>query len=131
PRRFSYHARWQQAAAGAADRRVPLPPWFEGEPLAGVDAEPELPISALRRFLLQPAESLLERMGLRLVEIEAHGDDVEPLAAPERGLERSVLQRALFDELLLGHDDAAIHATLRARGLLPSGAAGRRVLADQ
>src|SRR5690606_17876126 len=30
PRRFSYHARWQQAAAGAADRRVPLPPWFAG-----------------------------------------------------------------------------------------------------
>ncbi|GHD75573.1 RecBCD enzyme subunit RecC [Luteimonas padinae] len=133
PRRFSYHARWQQAAAGAADRRVPLPPWFEGEPLGAAEAAAavELPISALRRFLLQPAESLLERMGLRLVEIEAHGDDVEPLAAPERGLERSVLQRALFDELLQGRDDAAIHATLRARGLLPSGAAGRRVLADQ
>ncbi|QDW66699.1 exodeoxyribonuclease V subunit gamma [Luteimonas granuli] len=131
PRRFSYHARWQQAAAGAADRRVPLPPWFEGAPLAGDDLEPELPIGALRRFLLQPAESLLERMGLRLVEIEAHGDDVEPLAAPERGLERSVLQRALFDELLQGHDEARIHATLRARGLLPSGASGRRVLADQ
>ncbi len=131
PRRFSYHARWQQAAAGAADRRVPLPPWFEAEPLADAEAPPELPISALRRFLLQPAESLLERMGLRLVEIEAHGDDVEPLAGPAPGLERSVLQRALFDELLHGRDDATIHASLRARGLLPSGAAGRRVLADQ
>ena len=131
PRRFSYHARWQQAAAGAADRRVPLPPWFEGEPLADAEAQPELPISALRRFLLQPAESLLERMGLHLVEIEAQGDDVEPLAGPGSGLERHQLQRALFDELLQGRDDAAIHASLRARGLLPSGAAGRRVLADQ
>lgn len=131
PRRFSYHARWQQAAAGAADRRVPLPPWFEGEPLADAEAPPELPIGALCRFLLHPAESLLARMGLRLVEIEEQGDDVEPLAGPGPGLERSVLQRALFDELLLDRDDAAIHASLRARGLLPSGAAGRRVLADQ
>ncbi|NLA66692.1 MAG: exodeoxyribonuclease V subunit gamma, partial [Gammaproteobacteria bacterium] len=124
PRRFSYHARWQQAAAGAADRRVPLPPWFEAEPLADAEAPPELPISALRRFLLQPAESLLERMGLRLVEIEAHGDDVEPLAGPAPGLERSVLQRALFDELLDGRDDATIHASLRARG--PAARAGGR-----
>lgn len=131
PRRFSYHARWQQAAAGAADRRVPLPPWFAGEPFARGEEEPELSINVLRRFLLNPAESLLERMGMRLVEVEAHGDDLEPLAGPEGGLERSILQRALFDELLQGRDEDAIHAALRARGLLPSGAAGRRVLADQ
>ena len=131
PRRFSYHARWQQAAAGAAERRVPLPPWFAGAPLPAGDIETDVPLAALRRFLLHPAESLLERMGLRLVEIGAQGDDVEPLAAPDGGLARSVLQRALFDALLQGHDDARIHATLRARGLLPSGAPGRRVLADQ
>src|SRR5699024_7982647 len=95
------------------------------------EAEPELPISALRRFLLHPAEALLERMGMRLVEIQEQGEDLEPLAAPGGGLERSVLQRALFDELLQGREDAAIHASLRARGLLPSGASGRRVLADQ
>src|SRR5690606_20427079 len=47
------------------------------------------------------------------------------------GLERSRLQRALFNELLQGRDEASAHAALRARGLLPSGAAGRRVLADQ
>ncbi|MGY0633440.1 exodeoxyribonuclease V subunit gamma [Luteimonas sp. A478] len=131
PRRFSYHARWQQAAAGAVDRRVALPPWFVGDPFAPGEAEPELSISALRRFLLHPAEELLARMGMRLIEIEEHGDDLEPLAAPGGGLERSVLQRELFDELLRGRDDAAIHASLRARGLLPSGASGRRVLADQ
>ncbi|NZA27740.1 exodeoxyribonuclease V subunit gamma [Luteimonas sp. SJ-92] len=131
PRRFSYHARWQQAAAGAADRRQPLPPWFAGEPFAPGEAEPELPISALRRFLLHPAEELLARMGMRLVEIEEQGADLEPLAAPGAGLERSVLQRALFNELLRGLDDPVIHASLRARGLLPSGAAGRRVLVDQ
>src|SRR5690606_25755588 len=50
---------------------------------------------------------------------------------PAGGLDRNALQHALFDELLRGRDEAAIHASLRARGLLPSGAAGRRVLADQ
>src|SRR5690606_25783584 len=79
PRRFSYHVRWQEAAAGAANRREPLPPWFEGEPFERGEAEPELSINVLRRFLLHPAESLLERMGMRLVEVEEHGDDVEPL----------------------------------------------------
>ena len=131
PRRFSYHARWQQAAAGAADRRVPLPPWFAGERFEAGEAEPELPISALQRFLLHPAKVLLERMGMRLVEVEEHGDDVEPLSAPGSGLERSILQRAVFEALLPGRDEAAVHASLRARGLLPSGAAGRRLLADQ
>src|SRR5690606_19442982 len=131
PRRFSYHARWQQAAAGAADRRVPLPPWFAGEPLSPDEAAPELPIAALRRFLLHPAEALLERMGVRIAGIAEHADDLEPLSAPAGGLDRNALQHALFDELLRGRDEAAIHASLRARGLLPSGAAGRRVLADQ
>ncbi|WP_374012660.1 exodeoxyribonuclease V subunit gamma [Pseudoxanthomonas koreensis] len=131
PRRFSYHAQWQQAAAGAADRRVPLPPWFAGEPFTPGEAEPQLAISALRRFLLHPAEELLARMGMRLVDIEQQGEDVEPLAAPGAGLERNNLQRAVFDELLRGRDESAIHAALRARGLLPSGAPGRRVLADQ
>ena len=131
PRRFSYHARWQQAAAGAADRRVPLPPWFEGEPFEPGEAGPELPISALRRFLLQPAEELLTQLGMRLVEIQQQGEDLEPLAAPGSGLQRSLLQRALFDALLQGRDEESVHAALRARGLLPSGAAGRRVLADQ
>ncbi|MEN1925295.1 exodeoxyribonuclease V subunit gamma [Luteimonas qiangzhengi] len=131
PRRFSYHAQWQQAAAGAVDRRVVLPPWFVGDPLAPDEAGPELPISVLQRFLLHPAEALLARMGMRLVDIEAHGVDLEPLAAPGSGLERSVLQRELFNELLQGRDEPAIHASLRARGLLPSGASGRRVLADQ
>ena len=131
PRRFSYHGRWQQAAAGAADRRTPLPPWFVGEALPAADGAPELSISVLRRFLLQPAEALLERMGMRLVEIEAQGEDLEPLAAPGTPLERGGLQRALFHALLQGGDEATIHASLRARGLLPSGAPGRRVLADQ
>src|SRR5690606_33911273 len=54
-----------------------------------------------------------------------------PLAAPGSGLERSVLQRELFNELLQGRDEPAIHTSRRARGLLPSGASGRRVLAGQ
>src|SRR5690606_32781298 len=53
------------------------------------------------------------------------------LAAPGGGLDRHRLQQALFDELMQGRDEETAHASLRARGLLPSGAAGRRVLADQ
>lgn len=130
PRRFSYAARWREAAAGAGRRRVPLPPWFEGELLPAPDAEPDLPLSALRRFLMRPAEELLRRMDVRLVGIEERGEDLEPLDAPAGGLERSRLQHALFEALLQGHDDARIHAHLRARGLLPSAAPGRRVLAE-
>ncbi|WP_043739975.1 exodeoxyribonuclease V subunit gamma [Luteimonas sp. J29] len=130
PRRFSYAAHWREAAAGAGRRRAPLPPWFEGEPLPAPDAEPDLPLSALRRFLMRPAEELLRRMDVRLVGIDERGEDLEPLDAPAGGLERSRLQHALFEELLQGHDDARIHARLGARGLLPSAAPGRRVLAE-
>ena len=39
------------------------------------------------------------------------------------------MQRAAFDALLAGDDEASLQASLRARALLPSGAAGRRALA--
>ncbi|MDH7454397.1 exodeoxyribonuclease V subunit gamma [Luteimonas composti] len=131
PRRFSYREHWRVAAAGSTAKRVALPPWFDGEALDPLEEEPALSIDALRRFLLRPAEQLLARMGLRLPEVEARGEDIEPLAAPAGGLERARLQRAVFDALLRGERPAAIHADLRARGLLPSGPLGHRVLAAQ
>ena len=131
PRRFSYRAQWRAAARPSSAPRIALPAWFEGGALAPPgEVEAALSIDALRGFLLRPAEALLkQRLGLRLAEIEDAGRDVEPLAAPGRGLERSRLQRAVFDALLRGEDEAATHAALRARGLLPSGASGRRALA--
>ena len=131
PRRFSYRRQWREAAAQPAARRVSLPPWFEGGALAPVDDAGPLPVEALRRFLLHPAGELMKRLGVRLPEVEAPGEDIEPLAAPDTGLERAQLQHAVFDGLLRGESEAASHATLRARGLLPSGAPGRRVLAGE
>ncbi len=128
---FSYRAAWQPAAGRLAGSREKLPPWLDPAlvlaPPAGGEAE--LSLDALRRFLLAPAEQFLrQRLGLRLVEREAVGEDLEPLQAPSHGLERHVLQRAVFDARLAGQDVAAMHPALRARGLLPSGPIGVRVL---
>ena len=70
-----------------------------------------------------------QRLDIRLAEIEDAGEDIEPLQAPGHGLQRNRLQRAAFDALLAGGDEASLQASLRARALLPSGAAGRRALA--
>src|SRR5690606_17359789 len=152
PRRFSYSAQWWPAAAQPMVRRVPLPAWFDGEALAPLDdgqaagavaagmqaagapaadaANPAtLTLDELRRFLQAPAEAFLrQRLGLRLAEVQEIDQDVEPLLAPGRGIERQLLQQAVFDAVLRGDDDATTHALLRARGLLPSGPLGRRAL---
>ncbi|WP_411833445.1 exodeoxyribonuclease V subunit gamma [Pseudoxanthomonas mexicana] len=130
PRRFSYRQSWWKAAAGAR-RRGPLPRWFDGATMAMPMGEPEarLPVDALKRFLAAPAQAFLQqKLGLRLAEVERAGDDIEPLLAPAAGLEKHALQQAVFAAALRGDSDAAAHAALRARGLLPSGPLGRRAL---
>ncbi|WP_149195618.1 exodeoxyribonuclease V subunit gamma [Luteimonas suaedae] len=131
-RRFSYRRQWWPAASQPAQRRTPLPPWFDGAALAPADdatEEDALSLDTLRRFLQAPADSFLRhRLGMRLAEVEAPEGDVEPLLAPGRGLARHALQRAVFDACLRGDDDATTQALLRARGLLPSGPLGRRTL---
>jgi len=135
PRLFSYRGPWRDAAAALSGARAPMAPWMP----AGValpaedsnrdDGARELPIDALRRFLADPAASFLQqRLDLRLAPIEAAGDDIEPLQGPASGLERYALQHAVFAARLAGDDTAMMQARLRARGLLPSGAAGRRAL---
>lgn len=133
PRRFSYHAQWWPAAAQPAQKRVPLPAWFGDQALAAPGGEPEatLSLDELRRFLQAPADVFLrQRLGLRLAEVEEVDEDVEPLLSPGRRFARQALQKAVFDAVLRDDDDATTHALLRARGLLPSGALGRRTLED-
>src|SRR5690606_27795691 len=134
PRHFSYGAHWHPAAGRLSGARTTLSPWMRADaPLAPQEAlENELSLDALRRFLPAPAEQFLrQRLGLRLPEVEQAGEDIEPLRAPGRGLERHQLQHAVFDALLAGEaDHDALHARLRARGLLPSGPLGRRALDD-
>lgn len=137
PRRFSYRAAWHPAAGRVSGARVPVAPWMPAEiDLAPAgEGEDALSIDALRRFLVAPAEAFLrQRLGVRLPDAGETGDDVEPLQAPARGLERQHLQRAVFAALLEGDADATLHATLhaalRASGLLPSGPSGWRALVD-
>jgi exodeoxyribonuclease V gamma subunit len=132
---FSYRGHWHPAADSLSGARKALSPWIERDALLAVREplldERELSLEALRRFLLDPAGQFLkQRLALRLPEIESVEDDIEPLQAPARGLQRSLLQRAVFDALLEGHDAAAMQPLLRARGLLPSGAPGRRALLE-
>lgn len=130
-RRFSYHRQWHEAASRATASRTPLPAWFGDAPLAEGDAAGNaLALDDLKRFLLDPAGMFLkQRLQLRTDAIDARGSDTEPLVEPGRGLARSRLQRAVFSALLHGEDDAAIHAALRARAMVPSGAAGQRTVA--
>lgn len=134
-RLYSYRAYWHPAAGRLsgqlAGTRSALAPWSDAAhalaPPAG--EESSLPLDALRRFLQAPAERFLrERLQLRLPELKDAGEDIEPLQAPARGLPHARLQRAVFDRLLAGEAAEALHAPLRARGLLPSGPAGRRAL---
>lgn len=132
-RHFSYREHWHHAAARLSGARTTLAPWMDAATALAppLDVETELSLDALRRFLMAPAEQFLrQRLGLRLTELDAAGEDVEPLQAPGRGLERNQLQRAVFDALLAGVEADAMHPVLRARGLLPSGPLGRRALAE-
>ncbi len=132
-RLFTYRGHWHPAAAQLSGARSALPPWMDAAAALAPPAEPEteLTLDALRRFLLDPCGQFLQqRLGLRLPEVEAAGEDIEPLQAPGRGLQHALLQRAVFDALLDGHDAEAMQARLRARGLLPSGPAGGRALAQ-
>ena len=130
---FSYRRHWHPAADSLSGERKPLSPWMRAD--AGLptsaEVENELPLNMLRRFLMDPAGSFLsQRLGMRLPELDEIGEDIEPLQAPRRGLERHALQRAVFDALLRGDGMRAMQAELRARGLLPSGHAGARALEE-
>ena len=130
-RLFSYRGHWHPAAGRLSGTRGALAPWMaRAQSLAPAgDVDAELPLDALRRFLLAPAEQFLrQRLGLRLPETEQANEDIEPLQLPAGGLQRMQLQRAVFDALLDGRDAAAMRPALRARGLLPSGPLGQRAL---
>ncbi len=130
PRRFSYRGEWHRAAvSGAPSESLPV---FAPAPVvrcsdSAVAPEP-VALAALRRLLVDPADAYLRQtLAMRLPEPADTIDDVEPLAAPGRGLERSLLQRAVFDAWVAS-DTGDLAAHLRARAMLPAGAAGQRAL---
>ncbi|ASR42980.1 exodeoxyribonuclease V subunit gamma [Xanthomonas citri pv. mangiferaeindicae] len=134
PRRFSYRAQWQPAAARIGGARTelapwcatPLPPRADAATLSPADAA--LSLDALRRFLVAPAAQFLrERLDLRLADEAEVGQDVEPLLVAGGGLERAALHQQVFEALLAGRE-TGLFEHLRARALLPSGPLGRRQL---
>ncbi len=130
-RRYSYRRQWHPAAGALSAPRQALPPWFGGDPLPSGErddtAETSVSLDELYRFLTRPAEQFLrQRLGIRIDEIAEVASDQEPLLAPSHGLERYALQQLVFEAVLRGDDDAQIHAALRARALLPTGAIGQR-----
>ena len=131
PRVFSYRAAWHPAAGRLAGARRALPAWMDAAVALAppAQAEDDVPLDALRRFLLDPAGQFLrQRLQLRLPDPDEALEDIEPLQAPDRGRARTQLQRTVFERLLAGAQAEALYAPLRARGLVPSGPLGRRVL---
>lgn len=128
PRHYSYQQEWHPAADALRAPRRDAEPWFV-EPLSDIALPQELDLVALRRFLADPAGQFLrQRMGLRLPdEVEGH-DDIDPLTAPARGLDRWRLQQVVFDACVEADTDG-LARRLRARALLPSGPLGERQLA--
>ncbi len=128
---FSYRGHWHPAAGRLSGTRETLAPWMDAANALAppIELERELSLDSLRRFLQAPAEHFLrQRLGLRLPDAEQANEDIEPLQAPGRGLERNALQRAVFDALREGRDADTLHPALRARGMLPTGPLGQRAL---
>lgn len=133
PRRFSYDGRWQ-AAAETRPEAATLPP-FAPRPLkrAGDGAGGALSLDALRGALARPqAYWLRHGLRLRLPGDEAAVEEHEPMGPPD-ALLRHALRHAAFEAWLREGrrpDEGGLHARLLARGLVPAGADGRRVVAE-
>ena len=131
PRVFSYRANWQPAAQRPEAPRQSLPIWLpEHAPLARVDAsETALSLTRLQQFFKAPAKQFLrQRLALRQPEIDAAGEDVEPLQVPQHGLDKHALQQAVCAALLTGETAAVMLPRLRAQALLPAGPLGEQGL---
>ena len=121
-RLFSYAQEWAQAHSKRnAQAENPL---FLGAPLTPAEADwREVSLQALTSFFANPARFLLaRRLRLRLQELETLPDE-EPQQVV--GLERYQLCRELVTDALSGVElPSRADARLRARGILPPGAAG-------
>ena len=115
-------------------QRGGLQPWFDETSGTGAPSpatrETRVSLEELRRFFGNPARAFLQqRLGLRLAGDIDDSDDVEPLLAPERGLDHQRVQQHALAALLQGEEDG-LYARLRARALLPSGALGKQQFAE-
>ena len=134
PRRFSYRGQWRAGAQALAQARAPLPAWLPeaSAPEPAGAAEDVVAVDALRRFLRDPAAAFLRHcLGMRLPEIAATGDDRDLLVAPAHVLDKHALQQAMLAGMLANRDPDALQREFSARAMLPAGASGARILAEQ
>ncbi len=128
PRRFSYRGEWRPAADAANGARVEVGPWLADVLPPPANAADALSLVQLHAFLRDPPAAFLrQRLALRLPDAADTIEDVEPLLLPGRGWQRQIVQQAVFDACVGGGTED-LHASLRARALLPSGPLGRRQL---
>lgn len=124
PRHFSYQAQWRPGALAAGGTRTGAAVWLRA-PLPAAPPVEELDLDELRGFLKDPPRGFLRhRLDIRLPEELTTEEDVEPLALPSHGLFRHRLLAETFDACVRGQW-RDLHASLRARGLLPAGPLGR------
>ena len=128
PRHYSYRRQWHPVAGSVGGARRRLAPWFDKPVDKSVEADTEVSLDELRRFLSDPAGQFLRQLGIRLPEQADLAEDIEPLVGASGGLEKQHLQQAVLDAVLDGRDDATLYARLRARALLPTGPIGRQHL---
>lgn len=128
PRRFSYDARWREAADALPGARDAPPFAAPGLLLAAAEeADRIVPLDRLRGTLLRPQVAYLrDGLGLRLPEDEALPATHEPLGRPD-ALRHYQLREAVFAAWLEQReppDPARLQRHLLARAQLPPGADG-------
>ncbi len=121
--RFSYSAENALAAAAAAGERVPPAP-FVARPLLEPGSEwQNVDLAQFVSFFQNPSKFFLrERLRIRLPDDGIMLEDREPFAV--NGLDRYSLKNELLNRLLEVGDPADFSPLVRARGVLPAGAAG-------
>jgi exodeoxyribonuclease V gamma subunit len=133
PRRFSYDARWREAADAVPGARAEPPFVAPGLLLAKEDPDERVVLlDRLRSTLLRPqAAYLREGLGLRLPEDEALRDTHEPLGSPD-ALRHYQLREAVFSAWLgerARPGAQRLQRRLLARAQLPPGADGAAAVA--
>ncbi|MBC7358447.1 MAG: exodeoxyribonuclease V subunit gamma [Desulfacinum sp.] len=142
PRLFSYDRQWLEAAR--TEERDETPPFFPGHTdpgndtgtsqtvtpaQAGVHTVSEVNLEDLVRFFENPSQWFLEKaLGMTPYREEDPIQDEEPFTVA--GLDRYRVETDIFQAVLDGRDPEETWELLRARGVLPHGAAGKVVFRD-
>ncbi|MCB9371511.1 MAG: exodeoxyribonuclease V subunit gamma [Microthrixaceae bacterium] len=127
---WSFDDRLLAGAEAAARPPAPPAPFLDPHvPLPPVVDEGVIELAALVAAVDHPARAFLrQRLGLGLFDDDDRHADA--LALELDGLSRWQVGRRLLDALLAGADPDVVVAAERARGQLPPGLLGERVLAD-